>query len=80
MVELTNAEKIIEIGVFTGYSSCDALTDDREVMMAIFVSIVASRRRRYGCGEKVLKAAQVHTVREHVGDAKASVTHEKVWR
>jgi predicted O-methyltransferase YrrM len=69
VVEMINAEKIIEIGVFTGYSSLAMLLPMTERSYDGDAMAVA---------RKYWKAAKVeHMVREHVGDARVSVEHIK---
>ena len=78
MVELTNAEKIIEIGVFTGYSSLAMLLPmtERSYDGDIRFHACDIDDDAMAVARKYWKAAQVkHMVREHVGDAKASVEH-----
>jgi|TARA_B110000483_G_scaffold24146_1_gene28382 predicted O-methyltransferase YrrM len=80
MVEMINAEKIIEIGVFTGYSSLAMLLPMTERSYDGDVRFHACDidDDAMAVARKYWKAAKVeHMVREHVGDAKVSVEHIK---
>ena len=80
LVELTNAEKIIEIGVFTGYSSLAMLLPMTERSYDGDVRFHACDidDEAMAVARKYWKAAHVeHMVREHVGDAKVSVERIK---
>ncbi|CAL6422004.1 unnamed protein product [Bathycoccus prasinos] len=80
VVEMINAEKIIEIGVFTGYSSLAMLLPMTERSYDGDVRFHACDidDDAMAVARKFWKAAKVeHMVREHVGDAKVSVEHIK---
>ena len=80
IVEMINAEKIIEIGVFTGYSSLAMLLPMTERSYDGDVRFHACDidDDAMAVARKYWKAAKVeHMVREHVGDAKVSVEHIK---